>query len=78
MGVVVVPVIAVIITWHHVLHVAVGVTWHEVLHVHGLLPLLVVLDADSCQGEEDGGAEGHADSDPADDVGPVVLEFGVL
>ena len=53
-------------------------TWHQILHVHGLLPLLVVLDADGGEGEEDGRAEGHADADPADDVGPVVLELGVL
>jgi hypothetical protein len=28
-------------------------TWHQILHVHGLLPLLVVLDADGGQREED-------------------------
>ena len=53
-------------------------TRHEILHVHGLLPLLVVLDADGGEGEEDGGAEGHADADPADDIRPVVLELGVV
>lgn len=53
-------------------------TWHQILHVHGLLPLLVVLDADGGQREEDWRAEGHSDADPAYDVGPVVLELGVL
>ena len=51
---------------------------HQVLHVHRVLALLVRPDAHGGQAEQDGGDQGKADSDPGDDVAPLVLERCVL
>ena len=50
---------------------------HEVLHVHGVLPLLVCPNADRGKAEQDRGDQGEADSDPGNDVAPVILELSV-
>ena len=54
------------------------VDWHQVLHVHRVLPLLVRPDADRREAEQDGGDQGEADTDPGNNVGPVVLELSVV
>ena len=51
---------------------------HQVLHVHGVLLLLVGPDAHSRQAEEDGGNEGQTNSNPGDNVAPVILELSGL
>jgi len=48
---------------------------HEVLHVHGVLPLLVGPDADCGQTEQDAGNESQSNSNPCNNVWPVILEL---
>ena len=54
------------------------VDWHQVLHVHGVLLLLVGPDAHGGQAEQDGGNKSKTNTNPGDNVAPVILELSSL